>query len=213
MARNRGIEVVIDGAHGFGHIVFKQEDLDCEIYGASLHKWIMGPIGTGFLYIKKEKIKKIWPLFPSSQPDGDNIRKFEHVGTQYEAIKLAIGEALAFHHGIGADRKEARLRYLRDCWARTLEKLPRVKILTPFDPKQSCGLGTFSVEGMDMGKLGQTLFERHQIVTTTMTIPAPDETRTDVIGMRISPSIYTTLRELDIFTEAIAQYVKKGLPA
>jgi len=207
MARQRGIEVVIDGAHAFGHFVFKQKDLDCDIYGANLHKWMMAPIGTGFLYVKKEKIKKIWPLFPAPEPLGDDIRKFEHIGTHPEYLELAVGEALAFHHSLGAKRKEERLRYLRDCWAQTLDKLPGVKILTSYDPQQSCGIGTFTVEGMDMAKLAQVLFDKHNIYTISVKIPE------DVVGIRVTPSIYTTLRELDMFVKAASYYIKNGLPS
>jgi selenocysteine lyase/cysteine desulfurase len=135
------------------------------------------------------------------------------VGTQPEALKLALGEALAFHHGIGGERKEARLRYLRDYWAKPIAKLPRVRILTPFDPKQSCGIGTFTVDGMDMGKLSAHLFDSYKIVTTSMGVPAPDGTPdAGVIGIRVTPSIYTLPRELDIFIEAVTGYVKEGLP-
>ncbi len=213
MARKRGIEVVIDGAHAFGHFEFKQKDLDCDIYGANLHKWMMAPIGTGFLYVKKEKIKKIWPLFPAADPQGDDIRKFEHLGTQPEYLKLAVGDALAFHHGIGGKRKEERLRYLRNYWAKTLEKIPGVKILTSYDPEQSCGLGTFTVENMDMVKLSQILFDKHKIYNITVGVPPVAEEGENIIGMRVSPSIYTTLRELDLFIEAVIYYVKNGLPA
>lgn len=213
MARNKGIEVVIDGAHAFGHFEFKQKDIDCDIYGANLHKWMMAPIGTGFLYVKKEKIKKIWPLFPAPDPQGDNIRKFEHLGTQPEYLKLAVGDALAFHHGIGGKRKEERLRYLRNYWAKALEKLPGVKMLMSYDPEQSCGLGTFMVENMNMGKLSQILFDKHKIYNITVGVPPVIQTDENIIGMRVSPSIYTSLREIDLFIEAVSHYVKNGLPA
>lgn len=206
MARKRGIEVVIDGAHAFGHFVFKQKDLNCDIYGANMHKWMMAPIGTGFLYVKKEKIKKIWPLFPAPDPMGNDIRKFEHIGTHPEYLKLAVGDALTFHHGIGGKRKEERLRYLRNYWAKTLEKLPGIKILTSYDPEQSCGIGSFFIEGMDMGKLGQILFQKHKIIITGIGVQA------EFSGIRVTPSIYTTLRELDLFIEAVTYYVKSGLP-
>jgi selenocysteine lyase/cysteine desulfurase len=208
MARERNIEVVIDGAHAIGHFVFKQKDLDCDIYGANLHKWMMAPIGTGFLYVKKEKIKKIWPLFPAPEPLGDDIRKFEHIGTHPEYLKMAVGDAVAFHNGIGAERKEARLRYLRNYWAKSIDTLPKVKILTSYEPEQSCGIGTFAIKGMDMGKLNQTLFNKHKIYLTSIRIPEEDAT-----GIRVTPSIYTSLHELDIFIEAVAHYVKNGLPA
>jgi isopenicillin-N epimerase len=212
MARKHGIEVVIDGAHSFGHFVYKQKDLDCDIYGANLHKWMMGPIGTGFLYVKKEKIKKIWPLFPAPDPLGDDIRKFEHIGTKPDYLELALGEALAFHHGIGGERKEERLRYLRNYWAKTLQKLPGVKILTSFDPEQSCGIGTFTVENMDMGQLSQVLFQKHKIYVIPVGVPSPDKEGENITGMRVTPSIYTTLRELDIFIEAVSNYIKNGIP-
>lgn len=212
MARKRGIEVVVDGAHAFGHFEFKQKDLDCDIYGANLHKWMMAPIGTGFLYVKKEKIKKIWPLFPALNPQGDDIRKFEHIGTHPDYLELAIGEALAFHHGIGGKRKEERMRYLRNYWAKALEKLPRVKILTHYDPEQSCGLGTFTVQGMDMAKLSQILFDKHKIYSITVGVPPEEEKGETVIGMRVTPSIYTALRELDMFIDLVTYYVKNGLP-
>ena len=213
MARDRGIEVVIDGAHAFGHFEFKQKDIDCDIYGANLHKWMMAPIGTGFLYVKKEKIKKIWPLFPAVDPQGDDIRKFEHLGTQPEYLKLAVGDALAFHHGIGGKRKEERLRYLRNYWAKALEQLPGVKMLTSYDPKQSCGLGTYTIENMDMGKLSQVLFDKHKIYNITVGVPPVVQTDENIIGMRVSPSIYTSLREIDLFIDAVSHYVKNGLPA
>jgi isopenicillin-N epimerase len=212
MARKQGIEVVVDGAHAFGHFEFKQKDLDCDIYGANLHKWMMAPIGTGFLYVKKEKIKKIWPLFPALNPQGDDIRKFEHIGTHPDYLELAIGEALAFHHGIGDKRKEERMRYLRNYWAKRLEKLPGVKILTSYDPEQSCGIGTFTVDKMDLAKLVQVLFKKHKIYIITVGVPSFDLDGEKITGIRVTPSIYTTLRELDLFIEAVSHYVKHGLP-
>ncbi|MGD9345561.1 MAG: aminotransferase class V-fold PLP-dependent enzyme, partial [Candidatus Aminicenantes bacterium] len=162
IAKKHGIEVVIDGAHAFGHFEFKQKDLDCDIYGANLHKWMMAPIGTGFLYVKKDRIKDIWPLFPAPDPRGDDIRKFEHFGTQPEALKLAVGEAIAFHNGLGGTNKQERLRYLRDYWAKRLEKLKGVRILTSYSPEQSCGIGTFTVDHIDVSRLTQVLFEKHK---------------------------------------------------
>jgi isopenicillin-N epimerase len=211
LARLRNIEVVIDGAHAFGHFDFKQKDLDCDIYGANLHKWMMAPIGTGFLYVKKERIKDIWPLFPAPDPLSGDIRKFEHVGTQPEALKMAIGEALAFHHGIGAKRKEERLRYLRNYWAGAIEKLPGAKLLTPYDRDQSCGIGTFTIENFDMRQLSQNLWEKHNIYNITVGVPPVGEGGENVIGMRVTPSIYTMLRELDLFIETVSFYVKNGL--
>ncbi|MBS3818090.1 aminotransferase class V-fold PLP-dependent enzyme [bacterium] len=213
LAREKGIEVVIDGAHAFGHFEFKQKDLNCGIYGANLHKWMMAPIGTGFLYVRKDKIKKIWPLFPAPNPLGEDIRKFEHIGTHPEYLECAIGEALTFHHGIGAARKEERLRYLRNYWAQSIGKLPGVKILTPYDPAQSCGIGTFTVKNMDMAQLCHVLFKKHKIYTINVGIPPTAGKNERVTGMRVTPSVYTTLKELDEFNEAVSHYIHKGLPS
>ncbi|MBU4253880.1 MAG: aminotransferase class V-fold PLP-dependent enzyme [Acidobacteria bacterium] len=207
LARERGIEVVIDGAHAFAHFTFERDDLECDFYGANLHKWMMAPIGTGFLYVRKEKIKKIWPLFPAPDPQGDDIRKFEHVGTQPEALKLAVGDAITFHHGIGAKRKEERLRYLRNYWAQQLEKIPGIRILTPYDPAMSCGIGTFTLEHKDIGQLNAHLFDNYKIIVTPVGIPHPTETGTTISAVRVTPSIYTLLRELDMFVHAVREFM------
>ncbi len=174
--------------------------------------WMMAPTGTGFLCVEKEKIDRIWLLFPAAYPKGDDIRKLEHVGIQPEYLKLAAGDALDFHHGIGAKRKEERLRFLQNYWARALEKLPGVHLLTSYDPEQSCGIGTFIVENMDMGKLSTILFDRHQIYSINAGVPPIEESGENIPSMRVIPSIYTSLRELDIFIEAVTHYMKNGLP-
>jgi selenocysteine lyase/cysteine desulfurase len=157
--------------------------------------------------VKKDRIKDIWPLFPAPEPLGDNIRKFEHVGTQPEALKLAVGEAVTFHHGLGGENKQERLRYLRDYWAKQLEKLRGVRILTSYSPEQSCGIGTFTVDHLDISKLTQVLFEKHKIYSIPVGIPE------DMIGIRVTPSVYTTLQELDVFIEAVDHYITNGLPS
>src|SRR5439155_915882 len=157
-----GIEVFVDGAHAFAHFPFKRDDLECDYYGTSLHKWLFAPIGTGFLYVRKEKQKKIWPLMaaPASM-DGD-IRKYEEIGTHPAANHNAIAGALAFHQGIGSQRKAARLRLLRDRWAKRLMAAadPRVKVLTPLNDTDSCGIGLIHVEGTDTAKLQAHLWEK-----------------------------------------------------
>jgi len=206
LARARGIEVVIDGAHAFGQFDFKQKDLDCDIYGANLHKWIAAPIGTGFLYVKKEKIKKIWPLFAASDPQSEDIRKFENYGTHPEPIWASASEALAFHNMIGARNIEERLRYLREYWCRRLEKLPGVRILTSYDPEMSCGIGTFAIDGLDVFRLGDELMKKYKVWVTP--IQLPDQVR----AIRVTPSFYTTLHELDVFLEGATYFVTHGLP-
>ncbi len=205
MARERGIEAIVDGAHAFAHFPFKHRDLDCDYYGTSLHKWLLAPFGTGFLYVRKSKIRDLWPLMAAGEPKSDNIRKFEEIGTHPSANALAIAEALTFYEGIGAERKAARLRYLFHRWAKRLEPLKGVKILTPFDPKQSCGLANVSIAGMDHGKLGAYLMNEYRIITTPI---KHDEFE----GIRITPNIYTTAQEVDTFAEVMERVIQKGLP-
>src|SRR5262244_55434 len=169
MARARGIEAIVDGAHAFAHFPYKHTDLDCDHYGTSLHKWLLAPHGTGFLYVRKEKIPNLWPLMAAPAALRANIRKFEEIGTHPAANHNAIAEALTFHEGIGVERKAARLRYLKDRWARRLETIKGVRVLTPYDPQQSCGLANFSVDGLDHIKLGAHLWEKYRIICTPIT--------------------------------------------
>ncbi|HWP43913.1 MAG TPA: aminotransferase class V-fold PLP-dependent enzyme [Blastocatellia bacterium] len=203
LGRERGIEVIVDGAHAFAHFPFKHSDLDCDYYGTSLHKWLLAPHGTGFLYVRKSKIKTLWPLMAAEERLDEDIRKFEEIGTHPAANHNAIAEALTFHQGIGIERKAARLRYLKDRWARSLETEKRVRILTPYDPQQSCGLATFSVEGLDPVKLAEQLWERHRIIVTPIVHP-------EFNGIRVTPNVYTTLSEIDYFVDATRKEVRRA---
>jgi isopenicillin-N epimerase len=207
MARARGIEAIVDGAHAFAHFPFQHADLDCDYYGTSLHKWLMAPFGTGFLFVRKNKIKNLWPLMPAEEQLDQDIRKFEQIGTHPEANFLAIAEALTFHEGIGVERKAARLRYLFHRWAKRLEGLKGVKILTPYDPQQSCGLTNIAIEEMDLAKLGSYLMSQYRINTT------PIINIGGVNGLRVTPNIYTTRSEIDTFAEVMERVIKQGLPA
>ncbi len=201
MARSRNIEVIVDGAHAFAQYPFRLADLDCDYYGTSLHKWLLAPHGTGFLYVRRSKIAKLWPLMPASAEMTDNIRKFEEIGTHPAANHNAIGEALTFHESIGVERKAARLRYLRERWSRRLERLPNVKILTSYDPAQSCGLGLVSVRGADYNKLTGALWEKYNILVVSV---VSDEYG----GLRVTPNVYTTLEEIDTFCGAMEKETK-----
>jgi selenocysteine lyase/cysteine desulfurase len=206
LGRARGIEVIVDGAHAYAHFPFTQGDLDCDYYGTSLHKWLTAPIGTGFLYVRRSKIAKIWPMMAAPPEMNDNIRKFEEIGTHPAANHNAIVEALDFLDGIGPERKAARLRFLRDRWARRLESLPGVKILTPYDPAQSCGLASFTPAQLDVGKLTAYLFDKHRIIVTPIAHP-------EFNCLRITPNVYTTLAEIDRFADVMEEVLRKGLPA
>ncbi len=205
IARSKGIEVIVDGAHSFAQFNFQQKDLQCDYFGTSLHKWLYAPKGTGFLYIKREKIEKIWPLMAAEQKNSADIRKFEEIGTHSAAIKLAIGEAIAYHNGIGGKRKEARLRYLSRYWMNKLKNTPKVYFNTSFDDRYSCAIANVGIEGIDPNELYGHLMTKHKIYTTTI---IHDEFK----GSRITPNLYTTLQELDRFCDVITQISQKGIP-
>jgi selenocysteine lyase/cysteine desulfurase len=206
MARERGIEAIVDGAHAFAHFPFKLEDLDCDYYGTSLHKWLFAPHGTGFLYVRRSKIGKLWPLMAAEKKQDQDIRKFEEIGTHPAANHNAIAEALVFHHGIGIERKAARLRYLRDRFLRRLAEAPRVRVHTSFDSAMSCGIGNFQVEGVDSTALAKHLFDSRRIIVVPIK-------HAEFEGLRVTPCVYTTTDEVDRFAEAIEQVIAKGLPA
>lgn len=205
LARSKGIEVIVDGAHSFAHFDFTHKDLGCDYYGTSLHKWLFAPKGTGLLYVRREKIEKIWPLMAAEKKQASDIRKFEEIGTHSAAPRLAIGEAILFHRGIGPKRKEARLRYLSRYWMNQLKDLPNVHFHTSFDPQQSCGIATVEIKGIDPGKLSSYLMDKHKIFTTAI---VHDEFK----GIRITPNVYTTLPELDRFCQVMRDIAQKGLP-
>jgi len=205
MARPLGIEVFVDGAHAYAHFPFTRDSLGVDYYGTSLHKWLLAPIGTGFLYVRKEKQQALWPLMGANKSQDNDIRKYEEIGTHPAANHNAISAALAFHRGIGVDRKIARLRYLRDRWAkRLLAESDRVRVLTPLDSQWSGGIGNFTVVGMDMPKLGSWLMSQHRIVTTPIVHP-------EYSGMRITPNVYTTPDEVDLFAEKVLEAIRRGV--
>jgi selenocysteine lyase/cysteine desulfurase len=203
-ARRRGIKTIVDGAHAFAHFPYKCSDLGCDFYGTSLHKWLLAPIGTGFLYVRRENISSLWPLTPAAAEKSGDIRKFEEIGTHPAANHNAIAEALAFHQGIGIERKAARLRYLRDRWAKRLAANPNVRIHTNLDPAHSCAIGTVQVQGVATPKVIERLWTRWRVIATPIV-------HAEYEGARITPNIYTTLDEIDTFASAMEEIAAKGI--
>jgi selenocysteine lyase/cysteine desulfurase len=206
LARERGILVFVDGAHSFAHFPFTRDPLDCDFFATSLHKWLLAPIGTGFLYVRKAHIKTIWPLMSAPSSMDANIRKYEEIGTHPAANHNAIAAALAFHQSIGDERKAARLRYLRNRWARPLQQASgRVRVWTPLeDDASSCGITLVHIDGIEPGKLCDYLFTRHKIVTVAIHHKA-------FSGVRVTPNVYTTLAEIDRFAEVLRQVIARGI--
>jgi selenocysteine lyase/cysteine desulfurase len=206
MGRERGLEVIVDGAHAFAHFPFTRDELGCDYYGTSLHKWLFAPHGTGFLYVRRSKIPRLWPLMAAPPEMDANIRKFEEIGTHPAGNHNAIAEALAFQEGMGLPRKVARLRYLRDRWMRRLAGQKGVRIFTSFDPAMSGAIGNVGLEGVEPAKLAAHLWDRRRIIVT----PIVHE---EFSGIRVTPNVYTTLGEVDAFAEEMEKVIARGLTA
>ncbi len=204
MAKVHGIEVIVDGAHAYAHFPFTRDDLECDFYGTSLHKWLLAPHGTGFLYVRRERIRDIWPLMAAPPAMDADIRKFEEIGTHPAANHNAIAEALAFHEGIGGERKAARLRYLRDRWMRPLEGRPRIRLHTSFEPAMSCGLANVGIDGIEPVALADHMWKTRRIFVTPIN---HDEFK----GIRVTPNVYTRLQEVDLFVQAMEDVLKNGV--
>jgi selenocysteine lyase/cysteine desulfurase len=195
-AHARGIEVLCDGAHSFALMDYKISDLGCDYWGTSLHKWMSAPLGNGMLWIRKEKIAQVWPLLSNDKPDGDNIRKFETLGTRSFPTEMATGYALDLHNLIGAKRKQERVHFLKNYWMERVSDVPGIQFFTSRRPEWGCAIGTFGIKGKSPAELSETLFNQFKIHTTAIEWEA-------VKGVRITPHVYTTTDELDKLVRAI----------
>ncbi|WP_428328677.1 aminotransferase class V-fold PLP-dependent enzyme [Mucilaginibacter sp.] len=202
MAHAKGIEVIVDGAHSFGLLDFKVSDLHCDYFGTSLHKFLSAPIGSGMMWIKKDKIEKIWPLMCNDKPHSSDIRKFETIGTRSFPIEQGIGEAINFHEGIGSKRKEERIRYLKNYWATKVQQVPKVKLHTSLNPKYSCAICGVSVDGMTPGELDSALFNQYKIHVVGINWE-------NISCVRITPHVYTTIPDMDKLVRAIEEIAAK----
>lgn len=201
MAHAKGVDVMVDGAHAINHFNFKISDLGCDYYGSSLHKWLSTPLGAGLLYVRKEKIANLWQMFGDMGYKDDDIRKLNHTGTHPVHTDLAINAALDYQQKIGIERKEARLRYLQTYWTSKVREIPNIVVNTPADPKRHCGIANVGVSTMKPADLAKTLMDKYKIWTVAIDYA-------NVHGVRVTPNIYTTTAELDIFVNALKDLAK-----
>jgi selenocysteine lyase/cysteine desulfurase len=201
MAHNKGVEVMVDGAHSFAHIQFIIPDLHCDYFGASLHKWLSVPLGAGILYVKKENIGKVWPLLAEANKEENDIARLNHIGTHPAHTDLAISNAIDYYLKIGAEKKEARLKYLQQYWTSKVRNLPNVVVNTPIDPGRACGIANVGIKGMKPAVLAETLLKKYNIYTVAIDYA-------NVQGCRITPNIYTMPKDLDVLVNALAELGK-----
>lgn len=196
MAHAKGVQVIVDGAHAFAHIQYKIEDLHCDYYAAALHKWLSTPLGAGLLYVRKENIKKVWPLLADGEKDANKINRLNHTGTHPVHTDLTINDSIDYFEIIGAERKEARLRYLQNYWTKKVRNNPKIIVNTPADPRRSCAIANVGIVGIDPADLAKRLLKEHQVFTVAIDYA-------NIRGCRICPNLYTTTTELDHFVNAL----------
>jgi selenocysteine lyase/cysteine desulfurase len=205
MAHSKGCEVIVDAAHSFGHTDWKIEDTGADYLATSLHKWLCAPFGSGLMYVKKDKIKNIWPALSSAEPESGDIRKFESIGTRSMASEMAIGAAVDFHNVIGAKRKEERLRFLKNYWVEKTKDLPKAKLYTSLKPEYSCALTTLGFEGWKANEIEAYLYDKHKIHVTSVIWEK-------INGVRITPSVYTSTKDLDVLIKGFTNFSKQTPP-
>lgn len=197
IAQQRGIEVLVDSAHTFAHLNYDVPSLNCDYLGTSLHKWLCAPFGSGMLYVRKDKIEKLYPLFAAPDPNVDNIRKFEHLGTRSFAIEEAIGQAIDFHHMIGSKRKYDRLHQLQNYWTSEISTVDRVRIQSPTGASFSGALGLVGIDGYNPQEIARKLQSDYKIHAVAIDWE-------NIHGVRITPNVYTVMKDMDRFIEALA---------
>ncbi len=200
MAHSKNVLVMVDGAHAFAHLNFKIPELNCDFYGCSLHKWLSVPLGAGMLYVKKEHVAKVWPVFAEAERKEDDISRLNHTGTIPVHTDLAIIDAIEFYNKIGAQRKEARLRYLQNYWTDKVRTFPNVILNTPEDKRRSCAIANVGIKNMKPALLAETLLKKYKIYTVAIDGKG-------VQGCRITPNVFTTIQELDVLVKALHEII------
>lgn len=198
MAHKKGVQVMVDGAHCIGHFEFNIDDLDCDYYGSSLHKWLAVPLGTGLLYVNDKHIDNLWPIFAEDARQPGDISKLNHTGTHPVYHDLTIENAIDYHNMLGGARKESRLRYLQEYWTTQIRNHPNIIVNTPKESHRACGIANVGIKNMKPSVLAQRLMEEYNIFTVAI-----DDA--NVQGCRITPNVFTLTSELDVFVNALKE--------
>ena len=204
LARARGIDSIVDAAHSVGQLDFLLPDLKADFIGMNLHKWIGAPLGCGAIYIKRERMAAIDPD-PAENPKSNDILTKVHTGTPDYAAHLTVPTAFAFQASIGAARRAARLRALRDRWVHQVKDLPQVQIFTPEEPGMYGAITSFRLRGgvshEDNIALAKTLLEKHRIFTVHRDGLASGSC------IRVTPALASRMSDCDALAQAIRSIV------
>ncbi|MEQ8907032.1 aminotransferase class V-fold PLP-dependent enzyme [Ekhidna sp.] len=194
----QGIEVIVDAAHSFAQVEYKLKDLGADFVGVNLHKWFGNPLGAGLLYVNKDRIKDLKPLYGDSGSEEDDIMKLGHFGTLSVPTILTIPEAQSFNETITIQTKEKRLRYLQNYWTTKAREIPNVMVTTPSESARSCAIASFKVEGKETKKVIDQLYEKTKVFTVIRYLP-------DREVVRVTPNLYNLTEELDVLIEGITK--------
>jgi isopenicillin-N epimerase len=202
MARQRGVDVIVDAAHSFGQCDLKMDDLGADFVGLNLHKWLGAPVGAGAMYIRESRLDAIDVMLGDEGPP-DEIDSRIHTGTTNFATVLTIPAALDFNDAVGAPHKAARVRYLRDRWVGAVRGTPGIDILTPDDPDLVAAITSFRLGGRtgtaENKAIAGELLERYGIFTVWRTGVAHGDC------VRVTPALYNTLDDVDRLVSALKE--------
>lgn len=204
LAHAAGAQMLADGALSFGHFPISMRELDCDYYATSLHKWLNAPLGTGALFVRRNRIEDLWPLYGVSSEAGD-IRKFEEIGTRSGPTLAAIGQAIDFYEEVGPERKHARVRYLLELIISGLKGVDRVKVVTERNPRLRTGLARVMIEGVQGPDFAGALNKQHQIFTFGG-FPGPHQ------GVYVSPNIFNSAEDMRRFVAAVKEIAASPPP-
>jgi len=198
IARERGIDALVDAAHSVGQLDYRLPDLKADFVGINVHKWIGNPLGVGALYIRRDRIDAIEPD-PAEKSDATDIQSRVHTGTPDYAAQLTVPTALAFQAAIGAGPRAARLKALRDRWVHKVRDLPQVQILAPDDLHGA--ITSFRLRGRtshdDNVAIAKTLLDKYRIFTVHRDGLASGSC------IRVTPSLASRMSDVDALAAAI----------
>lgn len=200
MAHAHGVQVMVDGAHAFAHLDFDISSLGADYYGCSLHKWLSAPLGAGMLYIRRQHIPHIWPLFADEGKQPDDVLRLNHTGTYPVATDLTIPHAVSHYLDMGPQRKQDRLRFLRHYWVSQVQHMPHIVFNSPTQEQRTCAIVNVGVKGMKPADLAKLLMDKYGIYTVAI-----DNIAAGVQGVRITPNVFTTTAELDTLVVALSE--------
>lgn len=199
LANARGIMTLVDGAQTFGSMNIDVHDLGCTFFTASTHKWLMGPFENGILYVHKDHFKKIWPaVIGGGWKEATTVdQQLCVLGQRNDPSPAALPEILAFHEAIGKKNVESRIVKLTTYLKQQLKtNVPLATFVTPMAAQHSGGIVIFNLPGKDLQQVTDTLYHTHHIAA------APSG------GIRLSPHIYNTLKDIDYTVKAIQEVAR-----